>query len=744
MKEGVYLTVLDLIDTRQGTNNDRSFSHGNTLPSTTTPFGMNAFVPQTRLGDVRFFNSNDKVIYGIRLSHQPSPWMGDFAFIIFNFLGLNDKEEVEFLKSEDSELVEKYNKSSFNPDHTVFKPHNFSYRRLRDRLEVELIPTDYGASLRAGSLSKKIYFTLGIAEDGNLTVSDDGKELRGYTNQLSGSKYGKFGMYFIVKSKDCKFELVKKSNYVEDEHPMEMYWLKVKGNETIDYIELDVTTSYIDLEQADINYSSDIFFTYDWESKEQNSSEKWLEYLDKITVKHSNLSTLKTFYSCLYRTATFPQRAYEIKDENIIHYSPYTAKIEKGYFYLNNGYWDTFRTNYPLYSIIIPDSIPKFIEGILNISREDKYLPKWVSPDERGLMPGTLVDAVIADATVKGLLDREIVEELLEAMIFNATTPSDNELEGRENAEFYFDNGYIPSENSESVNLTLDYSYSDFCIGQVANYLDRGDIAEKYYKYSLNYRNLFDSKSNLMKPRNLNGEHLTDISNYEWGGSYTEGSSWQSSFSVFHNIEDLIKLHGGDEPFYQHVLELINSDPIFEVGDYGQEIHEMSEMAALQFGQLAISNQPSFHIPHLFIYAGYPQISHLILKQLMMNTFKYTADGFPGDDDNGSMSAWYVLNSLGLYQVTPGTDEFVLGISIWDEAVVKLHNNNSIVIKSDPQEPYLNVVESRMVNNIKYDLEYIKYEKLMSGVIIEQKLGVIPNLSQVSESKRPFSLNKII
>ncbi|MFO6164165.1 glycoside hydrolase domain-containing protein, partial [Pseudomonas aeruginosa] len=123
--------------------------------------------------------------------------------------------------------------------------------------------------------------------------------------------------------------------------------------------------------------------------------------------------------------------------------------------------------------------------------------------------------------------------------------------------EFYFDNGYIPSENSESVNKTLDYAYSDFCIAQVANHLDNLEIAEKYYKSSLNYRKLFDKESNLMKPKNSEGTHLTNISDDYWGGGYTEGSAWQNSFSVFHNIGDLIELHGGNETFYNHLVKMI-------------------------------------------------------------------------------------------------------------------------------------------------------------------------------------------
>lgn len=737
------MNLLDLIDTRQGTNNQNSFSHGNTLPYTTVPFGMNAFVHQTRNSDVRYFNAHDRTSFGIRLTHQPSPWMGDYAFLVFNVFGLTPEETVQLDGINDPELIENLSRSSYNPDYSTFKPHYVSYTRLRDAIEMELIPTTYGASFRANNISETNYMTVSISATGKLEVSEDGTEVTGYTDQLSGSKYNNYGMYFNFKAKNNQFKVVKQTKHFNGEHLMEMYWLELTDTEGKENLEFDLTTSFINLEQAEVNYTKDSFYTLDWNEKKTFSGNRWLAYLEKIDVEHSDFELVKTFYTSLYRTATFPQRAYEINaDDEKVHFSPYTGRVEKGYYYLNNGYWDTFRTNYPLYAILIPDYIPHFIEGIMNIAREDKYLPKWTSPDERGLMPGTLVDAVIADAVVKGLVDDELAEELLDAMIFTATTASENELEGREDADFYFEKGYIPAETVESVNKTLDFAFSDFCIAQVASTLGKDDIADEYYESSLNYRNLFDESTKLMKPRDANGERLEDFADHRWGEHYTEGSAWQNSFSVFHNIGDLIELHGGDQAFYESLLTLVNMDAKFEVGGFSQEIHEMSEMAMLQFGQLAISNQPSFHIPYLFIYAGYPNVSQLVLKQLMMNFFDSSFDGFPGDEDNGSLSAWFILSSLGLYAVTPGTKEYVLGISIWDKATVHLDNGQTIDIQSNPQEPYLTVVNHRKVNKQSYEKDYVLYEDLMAGLEIKQHLGVVPSITPTKPENRPFSLNQ--
>lgn len=737
------MNVLDLVDTRQGTNNQWSLSKGNTLPYTTTPFGMNAYVMQSRMDDVRYFNANDHATHGIRLTHQPSPWMGDYAFILFNVMSMDEEEFQQFeLKEHHHDLLGALNTSSYQPKYATFKPHFLQFERLRDKTEINLIPSKRGAAIKGvfkGAKKRKI-FSISIGEEGHLSIEKNGREIKGYTNQLSGSKYGNFGMYFSFTFNGTQVKLLENLAYTEADHKMRMYWFEIV--EDVKEVSIDLSTSFISQEQAILNHKQDAFFSLSWEEKKNHAAQVWLDYLNTIDVSHDDADLMKTFYTSLYRTATFPQKAYEYDEKGErVHYSPYTGEVEPGYYFINNGYWDTFRTNYPLYALIIPDQISRFIEGILNIAREDQFLPKWLSPDERGLMPGTLVDAVIADAVVKGLVDDDIVEELLDAMIFTATTESDNELEGREDTENYIKEGFVSTDVRESVNKTLDFSYSDFCIAQVADYLGKTDIAERFYAASLNYRKLFDRSKNQMVPVNKDGEKVLDFNAHRWGTHYTEGSAWQNSLSVFHNIADLIELYGGDEAFYAHLMELVNMDPIYEIGGYGMEIHEMSEMAILQFGQLAISNQPSFHIPYLFTYAGYPHMTHLLVKQLLTNLFSHTPDGFPGDEDNGSMSAWFVLSSLGLYSMTPGTNQYVLGINIWDDAAIHLQNGNVIRFESDPQEPYLNVVTGRIVDQEAYEKDYIEYETLMNGATIAQTLGVIPSVTKTEKEQRPFSLN---
>src|SRR5699024_1826322 len=241
------------------------------------------------------------------------------------------------------------------------------------------------------------------------------------------------------------------------------------------------------------------------------------------------------------------------------------------------------------------------LEGFINDYIYGGWLPRWISIGEVGCMPSTLIDAVIADAAVKGLISHELLEKALEGMIKHATTAGPEDRYGRNGVESYVKLGYVPyNEQDESVNLTLDAAYGDFCIAQVAKVLGKTDIEQEYLERAKNYRHLFDRETKFMRARHTDGSFRPNFDPYSWGKDYTESSAFQPSFFVPHDIAGLVDLYGGKEAFLQNLDQLFAAEPRFKVGGYGCEIHEMSEMAAVDFGQCAISNQPSFHIPFLY------------------------------------------------------------------------------------------------------------------------------------------------
>ena len=379
----------------------------------------------------------------------------------------------------------------------------------------------------------------------------------------------------------------------------------------------------------------------------------------------------------------------------------------------------------------------------MNSYRESGYLPKWLSPDERGLMPGTLIDAVIADAAVKDIR-RDLMPEFLTAMEKGATVQSKHPNYGRQGTEDYLTYGYVPNHYHESVNHTLDYAYSDFCISQVAKVLEEEEMTKKYQQQSLNYQNIFDYESGFMRSKDKDGKFREPFSANRWGQDYAEGSAWQSSFAVYHDFSGLIGKYGGSERYKEKLIELCNQPPTFDPGGYGFEIHEMSEMAAIEFGQLAISNQPSFHYPYLFSYIGQPEMAQPLLKQLMTQTFDDSPMGYPGDEDNGSMAAWYIFNSLGFYPVTPGTGEYVIGMPLIDKAVLLLSNGKELTIEATPNRPQQQFIHKIKRMDKEYTKLYFTHQDLLKGGTISYQLGIILTLRNIKQKICLFPYQTII
>jgi predicted alpha-1,2-mannosidase len=275
-------------------------------------------------------------------------------------------------------------------------------------------------------------------------------------------------------------------------------------------------------------------------------------------------------------------------------------------------------------------------------------------------MPGTFIDCVIAEAAVRKIGSREVLEKGPEGMLHHANIKSDIGHHGRRGIEHYLKHGYVPyTSGIESVNLTLDFAYGDWCIATVARALGKTDIYNEYIARAKNYRHLFDKSVNFMRAKDEKGELLTDFDPYKWGGAYTEASAWQSTLAVQHDIEGLCELFGGRDSLIEYLDKLFGAPAHFRVNSYGAEIHEMSEMATVNFGQCAISNQPSFHIPYMYAYLGENEKSEHWIRRICTELFKPTPDGYPGDEDNGTMSAWYILSCLGLYRMCPGKDEWI-------------------------------------------------------------------------------------
>ena len=642
------MKVLDYVHITQGTASHQRYSNGNTLPLTQLPFGMNAFLPQTERQKCYtwFYHPDDRSLDGVRLTHQPSPWIGDFGtFLMMPQAG-------EHIGNTENERW-----SGYKPENAVLKPHYMKLEFLRSRSVFELVPTERGAIIRLDFSNEKWqpYISL-LRHMENISISFDEEhnmvkgEVDFASHKLESSD--SFRLYFVF-SFDNGFN-AEKSIKADDEG----WHIALNSHKNI----IRLGTSYIGYKQAEKNLKSEVSESF--ESIYAKSEKEWINRLSAIEIESDDEKKLNTFYSCLYRVFTYPNKMYELdENNNPIHYDIYSGSVKSGYLYTNNGLWDTYRTVYPLLSLIAPDMNKEILKGYLQIYHNLGWLPRWNSLCEVDCMPGTLIDAVLADGAIKGLLDAEDLKTALEGMLKHAEKPCEGFL-GRSGVDVYNQLGFVPRDIHESVNCNQDYAYGDWCIAQVARLCGKEDIAERYEKRAQNYKNLFDKETGFMRSRDRNGEFLSaeNFNPYSWGGDYTEGSAWQNSFSVFHDIDGLAELYGGKEFLAAKLDELFSAPQLYSVEGYGIEIHEMTEMVALpQFGQCAISNQPSFHLPWMFAALGQKSKTDYWVEKLVNEAFDWCADGLPGDEDNGTMSAWYVFAVMGFYPLCPGKPEYIRG-----------------------------------------------------------------------------------
>lgn len=729
------LTEKDLlaIDTRQGTNNQHSYSNGNCLPYTAVPFGMNDFVVQTT--DQKgswYFNPHDRVFQGFRLTHQPSPWMGDFSSLLMTPISGEVKNPELFTIQ-----------SSYRPEEAIYAPHYSKIKQERYQITSELVPTTYGASVKSQyRYGDKAGFVLTSKGPYSITIDRENNRISGFVINYSGCEDSDFKMYIdLTFSHEIEMEVsgvYQEGQLVSGrEFSGEDLKLLLRFNQCA-VLETKLATSFISAAQAKLNRRAIAKASFS-QLKEQ-AAERWLNYLNRIEVEDGNQEVVKTFYGAFYRSFLFPQKFYEI-DENgqEIHYDTLSKTVKPGKLYTNNGFWDTYKTLYPLYSLIAAEEYQEMLEGFLNSYRNAGYLPKWLSPDERGLMPGTLVDAVIADAAVKGI-GKSLMPEFLEAMIKGATVQSENGHYGRRGTNQYNQIGYVSSEYGESVNHTQDYAYSDFCIAQVATTEGQTELAKEYFERSHNYRHIFDPSVGFMRAKDPEGQFVEDFHPFNWGRDYTEGSAWQNSFATYHDFSDLIQLHGGQAAFLEKLIELCNTYPEFKDLGYGFEIHEMSEMAAVDFGQIAMSNQPSFHLPYLFNYVNQPSYTQSLLKNIKDNLFNTGWDGFPGDEDNGSMAAWYIFSSLGFYPVCPGSGEYTIGIPSFERVTLHLSNGKELEVLAENKANTHHFVRQvrqgeRVVNPLA-----IQHHALMSGETLHFDMCLVPPTPK-AETRLPYSLS---
>jgi predicted alpha-1,2-mannosidase len=733
-------SLVDYVNPLMGTDSDFSLSNGNTYPVIATPWAMNFWTPMTsKMGDGWTYKYHDKKIRGIKQTHQPSPWINDYA--AFSLMAVTG----------DLKFQEDERESWFSHKAEIVKPYHYSVYLADYDVVAEVTPTERASHFKfTFPEADSSYIMLDAFFKGSMVkIIPEERKIIGYCRNNSGGVPDNFHNYFVAEfDKDFEvnhtwsddWKLIKNNTESTGEHVGAIIGFKTKKGEVVN---VKVASSFISPEQAALNLLSEIGNDSFKETKEK-AKLAWEKELQKIQIEDDNIENIKTFYSCLYRVLLFPRKFYEFNEKNeIVHYSPYNGKIESGYMFTDNGFWDTFRTVFPFFNMMYPELNSHIMEGLANTYKESGWLPEWASPGHRDCMIGSNSAPIIADAYLKGIKNFDS-ELLLEAMIKNATVEEGRPVNsvGRAGLNYYNDLGYVPYnvDIHENVARTLEYAYADFTIAKMADKMGKTNIANEYFKKSMNYKHVFDPTTKLMRGKNKEGDFQTPFNPLKWGDAFTEGNSLHYTWSVFHDIDGLINLMGGKEEFSNKLDSVFEMPPNFDASYYGFTIHEIREMQIVNMGNYAHGNQPIQHMIYLYNYANKPYKTQEKIRTVLNKLYAATPDGYCGDEDNGQTSAWYVFSSLGFYPVTPGVNEYVIGSPLFDKATLHLNNGKTFSIEAKNNSTESFYIQSATLNDQELNNSYLKYQDIQSGGKLEFILGDSPNKEWASKPENvPYS-----
>lgn len=732
---------VDYVNPLVGTLSKVSLSTGNTYPAIALPWGMNFWMPQTgKMGDGWAYVYTADKLRGFKQTHQPSPWINDYGqFAIMPITGkpvFNEDERASWF-SHKAEVAKPYYYRVYLADHDVV---------------TELTPTERAVMFRfTFPETDQSYVVVDALDRGSsVKIIPSENKIIGYTTRNSGGVPDNFKNYFVIKfDKPFTYQAAVTDGQIKQgtteatvNHAGAIIGFKTKRGEQV---HARIASSFISPEQAELNLQE--LGNLSFEQIKAQGRQTWNKTLSRIEVEDKNVDHLRTFYSCLYRSVLFPRSFYE-KDANgkIVHYSPYNGKVLPGYMFTDTGFWDTFRCLFPMLNLMYPSMNVKMQEGLANAYLESGFLPEWASPGHRGCMVGNNSASVVADAYLKGLRGYD-AETLWKAVTHgaNAVHPKVSST-GRLGWEYYNKLGYVPYDVkiNENVARTLEYAYDDWCIYQFGKSLGKSEKElAQYKKNAMNYKNVFDKETNLMRGRNQDGKFQTPFSPLKWGDAFTEGNSWHYSWSVFHDPQGLINLMGGKQTFIQMLDSVFNVPPLFDDSYYGGVIHEIREMQIMNMGNYAHGNQPIQHMIYMYNYAGEPWKAQYWIREVMDKLYTAQADGYCGDEDNGQTSAWYVFSAMGFYPVCPGANQYVIGTPYFDKMTLHLENGKTMTITAQNCSQNNKYIQSLSINGTPSTKNFFTHNQLMQGGNIQYVMGSTPNKQRgISDSDAPYSFTK--
>ncbi|PKQ64834.1 hypothetical protein BZG02_03000 [Labilibaculum filiforme] len=470
-------------------------------------------------------------------------------------------------------------------------------------------------------------------------------------------------------------------------------------------VKMKVGTSLIDLAQARANMDQE-FPDFDFNKSVAKGAQVWENELDKIQVEGSE-DDKAIFYTALTKCFVNPRNL----NEDGRYFSPFDFKVHEGEMYTDLSIWDTFRSLHPLWVILKPQETTNIINGMLNAYKEGGWIPKWPNPWYRSIMMGTHADAVIADAYVKGIrgFDADLA---FEAMLKNANVKGDRGFSGRVGIDYFNKMGYVPTDifgfYGEPVARTLEFSYDDYCIAQMARALLKIDHLAEYMERSKRYINVFDKETGLVRGKKLNGEWLPpfdkSISVWAQGTDHdTEVYYKNHTLLVPHDIPGLANFMGGNDQLEAYLDDFFDKD-MYYVGD-----------------------EFSMHAPYMYNNIGAPWKTQKVVREMLSKYFFNDVGGLPGNDDCGQVSSWYVFGAMGFYPACPGDPIYQLCSPVLNKVVLNVGEGKTFTIIANNNSKENAYIQSAKLNGKEYTKCTLTHSDLMNGGDLVFEMGAEPN-----------------
>ena len=731
----------EYVITTRGTNSGGDYARGNAIPATALPHAFNFWTPVTDASTDSFIYSyhrannaaNLPMLQALAVSHEPSPWVGDrqsFQVMPWTLSGPPDT-------SKGGRAL------SFKHENEIAQPHYYSVV-FENGMRAEMAPTDHAAIFRftfPKSSAALIFDSLDAS--GGLTIDDASATLSGFTNARSGSSAGA-GRMFVYATFDLPINASGATGPTG--------WARFALPAGKQVLTMRIATSLISLDQAKKNLSLEIASGDDFDTVKQRAQKVWDDKLKVIEVEGASFDQLTTLYSNLYRLFLYPNSGFEnvgsAASPAYAYASPVAppvdgdtathtgAKIVDGKVYVNNGFWDTYRATWPALALLTPAQCGEMIDGFLQLYRDGGWTARWSAPGYADLMTGTSSDVAFADAYLKGVsFDAETA---LDAAVKNATVRAPESAVGRRGLETAIFLGYTATDTDAGFSWSMAGYLNDFGIAKLAERLgatagprqsEYQELAEYFLGRSLNYAKLYDPTAKFFQGRAVSGAFRVSSGSYDpkvWGYDYTETNGWNMAFEPTHDGQGLANLYGSRTKLREK-LDLFFSTPekADKPGSYGSVIHEMREARDVRMGQLGLSNQASFHIPYMYLFAGQPSKTQAKVRDALARLWVGSSigQGYLGDDDNGGLSAWQIFSALGFYPLQVGSPLYAIGSPLFKMATIHLENGKTVVVEAPNNSPANVYVQSLMVNGAAYTKTYVPHDLLAAGATLVFDMG---------------------